>query len=150
MEIQTIMAVNAYRILNSLKTGQMNDETLKTIWDDIKNFRPIAETYDKKISMTVQELQNEEFMGMQARLQTLNQKKSQEGYTITEEDKTESNLLNTYFNNLDIEAKQRFNKLSEEMVGPDFEKIDTQEFLKVIKNSDLKMEAVTALSWLLK
>ena len=150
MEIKMIMAANAYKILKSLKTGEMSDETLMSVWKDINSCQPIALQYEEEFSTAMQELQNAEFAEMQTKLQALNQKKSQKDYVLSEEDKEESLKLNEYFNKIDTEAKKRFSEISQKTFDIEIEKLETKDFLKATKHSDMTMEGATILSWIFK
>ena len=87
---------------------------------------------------------------MQTKLQALNQKKSQKDYVLSEEDKEESLKLNEYFNKIDTEAKKRFSEISQKVFDIEIEKLETKDFLKATKHSDMTMEGATILSWIFK
>ena len=150
MEIKMIMAANAYKILKSLKTEEMSNETLMSVLKDINNCQPIALQYEEKLSTAMQELQNAEFAEMQTKLQVLNQKKSQKDYVLSEEDKEESLKLNEYFNKIDTEKEKRFSEISQKTFDIEIEKLETKDFLKATNNSDMATEWTTTLSWIFK
>ena len=100
MKVQTIKAVNAYKVLKELKVNSMSDDAMLVVWKNMKALRPAAETYDKDVEETRNTLQDDKFKEMQTRLQKAQErdgKVKSEGYVLTAADRKDAGEINIWF-----------------------------------------------------
>jgi predicted transcriptional regulator len=153
MKVQTIKAVNAYKVLKELKVNSMSDDAMLVVWKNMKALRPAAETYDKDVEETRNTLQDDKFKEMQARLQKAQErdgKVKSEGYVLTAVDKKDVDEINTWFADWSSKGEKFLKSLAEKEIGVEVKMIDAAELLKAFKASDKTFEAMAELEWLTK
>lgn len=138
-KIKTIEAVNAYRTLKALKTTSLNEETMMSIWKNMKALRGISETYDKDIEEAQTSLKDDKLEEMQKKLEKCRdlENKAKDGYLYTKEDNDLFVEVNTYFAEYRKKTEDYFKQLSDAEVEVEITEIDDAELLKAIKASEL-------------
>ena len=153
MKVQTIKAVNAYKVLKELKVNSMSDDAMLVVWKNMKALRPAAETYDKDVEETRNTLQDDKFKEMQARLQKAQErdgKVKSEGYVLTAADRKDAGEINTWFADWSSKGEKFLKELAEKEIEVEVKMIDAAELLKAFKASDKTFEAMAELEWLTK
>lgn len=138
-KIKTIEAVNAYRTLKALKTTSLNEETMMSIWKNMKALRGISETYDKDIEEAQTSLKDDKLEEMQKKLEKCRdlENKAKDGYLYTKEDNDLFVEVNTYFAEYRKKTEDYFKQLSDAEVEVEITEIEDTELLKAIKASEL-------------
>lgn len=138
-KIKTIEAVNAYRTLKALKTTSLNEETMMSIWKNMKALRGISETYDKDIEEAQTSLKDDKLEEMQKKLEKCRdlENKAKDGYLYTKEDNDLFVEVNTYFAEYRKKTEDYFKQLSDAEVEVEITEIEDAELLKAIKASEL-------------
>lgn len=138
-KIKTIEAVNAYRTLKALKTTSLNEETMMSIWKNMKALRGISETYDKDIEEAQTSLKDDKLEEMQKKLEKCRdlENKAKDGYLYTKEDNALFVEVNTYFAEYRKKTEDYFKQLSDAEVEVEITEIEDAELLKAIKASEL-------------
>lgn len=138
-KIKTIEAVNAYRTLKALKTTSLNEETMMSIWKNMKALRGISETYDKDIEEAQTSLKGDKLEEMQKKLEKCRdlENKAKDGYLYTKEDNDLFVEVNTYFAEYRKKTEDYFKQLSDAEVEVEITEIEDTELLKAIKASEL-------------
>lgn len=138
-KIKTIEAVNAYRTLKALKTTSLNEETMMSIWKNMKALRGISETYDKDIEEAQTSLKDDKLEEMQKKLEKCRdlENKAKDGYLYTKEDNDLFVEVNTYFAEYRKKTEDYFKQLSDAEVEAEITEIEDTELLKAIKASEL-------------
>ena len=138
-KIKTIEAVNAYKTLKALKTTSLNEETMMSIWKNMKALRGISETYDKDIEEAQTSLKDDKLEEMQKKLEKCRdlENKAKDGYLYTKEDNDLFVEVNTYFAEYRKKTEDYFKQLSDAEVEMEITEIEDTELLKAIKASGL-------------
>lgn len=138
-KIKTIEAVAAYKTLKALKTTSLNEETMMSIWKNMKALRGISETYDKDIEEAQTSLKDDKLEEMQKKLEKCRdlENKAKDGYLYTKEDNDLFVEVNTYFAEYRKKTEDYFKQLSDAEVEVEITEIEDTELLKAIKASEL-------------
>lgn len=138
-KIKTIEAVAAYKTLKALKTTSLNEETMMSIWKNMKALRGISETYDKDIEEAQTSLKDDKLEEMQKKLEKCRdlENKAKDGYLYTKEDNALFVEVNTYFAEYRKKTEDYFKQLSDAEVEVEITEIEDAELLKAIKASEL-------------
>lgn len=138
-KIKTIEAVSAYKTLKALKTTSLNEETMMSIWKNMKALRGISETYDKDIEEAQTSLKDDKLEEMQKKLEKCRdlENKAKDGYLYTKEDNDLFVEVNTYFAEYRKKTEDYFKQLSDAEVEVEITEIEDAELLKAIKASEL-------------
>ena len=139
--IKTIEAVNAYKTLKGFKTSSLSEETMLTVWKNMKALRSIADTYDKDVEEAQESLKDDKFEEMQRKLQEcqqLEQKHADEGYEYTKDDSAKFAEVNEYFFNQKQKTEKYFSDLANAEVEVAIEAVDEKELFKAAKDCGLK------------
>lgn len=153
MKIQTIKAVNAYKNLKDIKVSSMSDESMLSVWKNIKVLRPVSDEYDKSVEETRTTLMDDDFKKMQIRLQKVQdreRKVKSEGYVMTDADRKEIMDINAWFSEWNKKGEKYLMDLADKEIDVKAEKVEAGELLKAFKKSDKTFEAMTELEWLTK
>jgi hypothetical protein len=153
MKIQTIKAVNAYKNLKDIKVSSMSDESMLSVWKNIKVLRPVSDEYDKSVEETRTTLMDDDFKKMQIRLQKVQdreRKVKSEGYVMTDADRKEIMDINAWFSEWNKKGEKYLKDLADKEIDVKAEKVEAGELLKAFKKSDKTFEAMTELEWLTK
>ncbi|MCH4099126.1 MAG: hypothetical protein LKF06_00635 [Prevotella sp.] len=153
MKIQTIKAVNAYKNLKDIKVSSMSDESMLSVWKNIKVLRPVSDEYDKSVEETRTTLMDDDFKKMQVRLQKAQEKEGKvksEGYVMTDADRKEIMDINAWFSEWNKKGEKYLMDLADKEIDVKAEKVEAGELLKAFKKSDKTFEAMTELEWLTK
>lgn len=140
-KIKTIEAVNAYKTLKGFKTSSLSEETMLTVWKNMKALRSIADTYDKDVEEAQESLKDDKFEEMQRKLQEcqqLEQKHADEGYEYTKDDSAKFAEVNEYFFNQKQKTEKYFSDLANAEVEVSIEAVDEKELFKAAKDCGLK------------
>lgn len=151
-KIKTIEAVNAYRTLKALKTTSLNEETMMSIWKNMKALRGISETYDKDIEEAQTSLKDDKLEEMQKKLEKCRdlENKAKDGYLYTKEDNDLFVEVNTYFAEYRKKTEDYFKQLSDAEVEVEIIEIEDAELLKAIKASELSFSDMETLGVICK
>jgi hypothetical protein len=153
MKISTIKAVNAYKTLKDIKVSSMSDESMLSVWKNIKVLRPVSDEYDKSVEETRTTLMDDDFKKMQIRLQKVQdreRKVKSEGYVMTDADRKEIMDINAWFSEWNKKGEKYLKDLADKEIDVKAEKVEAGELLKAFKKSDKTFEAMTELEWLTK
>lgn len=151
-KIKTIEAVNAYRTLKALKTTSLNEETMMSIWKNMKALRGISETYDKDIEEAQTSLKDDKLEEMQKKLEKCRdlENKAKDGYLYTKEDNDLFVEVNTFFAEYRKKTEDYFKQLSDAEVEVEIIEIEDAELLKAIKASELSFSDMETLGVICK
>lgn len=152
MKIKTINASESYETLKDLKLSTIDENIMFDIWKDIKELRPIHETYKADIESLKQTLQDEKYDMMVARLSKARERenKVKNGeYSLTIEDKQDVIEINQYFEDFNKKGEAFFKELGEKEVEIDAHTIKEDEMLKILKLNDKDFNLMEKLAWVL-
>lgn len=152
MKISTIKVVNAYKTLKDIKVSSMSDESMLSVWKNIKVLRPVSDEYDKSVTETRNTLMDDDFKKMQGRLQKAQEKeqKVKSGYVMTDADRKETMDINAWFSDWNKKGEKYLGALANKEVDIKIEKVTAEELLKAFKKGDKTFEAISELQWMTK
>ena len=151
MKIKTIQAVNAYNILKDFKVSNLNEDSIVSLWSDLKLFRPIAEEYNKTVEDTKKTLQDDKYNEMLQRVRIAQERESKvksEGYVITEDDIKDTKEINEYFAEFNKKGNEYFKSLEDTEVDLDIKTISNEELIKVMKETNNGFETMLKLDFI--
>ena len=153
MKVETIKVVNAYKALKEMKVSDMSDDEMMAVWDNLKSFRKISDTYDKDVSDRNTSLIDDKVKEMSERrnkaLQLENDEKAGK-YKRTSKDIQEVQELNMYFNSFNAKYNKAMKDLADQKIEVKVSEIDSKEFIKAFKQSGKTMGEIMDLEWLTK
>ena len=153
MKVETIKVVNAYKALKEMKVSDMSDDEMVAVWDNLKSFRKISDTYDKDVSDRNTSLIDDKVKEMSERrnkaLQLENDEKAGK-YKRTSKDIQEVQELNMYFNSFNAKYNKAMKDLADQKIEVKVSEIDSKEFIKAFKQSGKTMGEIMDLEWLTK
>ena len=151
MKIKTIQAVNAYNILKDFKVSNLNEDSIISLWSDLKLFRPIAEEYNKTVEDTKKTLQDDKYNEMLQRVRAAQERESKvksEGYVMTEDDIKDTKEINEYFAEFNKKGNEYFNSLKDAEIDLDIKTISNEELIKVMKDTNNGFETMLKLDFI--
>ena len=151
MKIKTIQAVNAYNIIKDLKVSNLNEDSIVSLWSDLKLFRPIAEEYNKTVEDTKKTLQDDKYNEMLQRVKIAQERESKvntEGYVMTEDDIKDTKEINEYFAEFNKKGNEYFKSLEDTEVDLDIKTISNEELIKVMKETNNGFETMLKLDFI--
>ena len=151
MKIKTIQAVNAYNIIKDLKVSNLNEDSIVSLWSDLKLFRPIAEEYNKTVEDTKKTLQDDKYNEMLQRVRIAQERESKvksEGYVITEDDIKDTKEINEYFAEFNKKGNEYFKSLEDAEIDLDIKTISNEELIKVMKDTNNGFETMLKLDFI--
>ena len=153
MKVETIKVVNAYKALKEMKVSDMSEDEMMAVWDNLKSFRKISDTYDKDVSDRNTSLIDDKVKEMSERrnkaLQLENDEKAGK-YKRTAKDIQEVQELNMYFNSFNSKYNKVMKDLADQKIEVKVSEIDSKEFIKAFKQSGKTMGEIMDLEWLTK
>jgi len=151
MEIKTINAVEAYKILKSLKVNSLSDESAINVWRTVKLLRPIAEEYNKERDEVIETLKDDKFNDMQERLAKAQERdvKVKNGeYTLTKKDIKDIREVNEYYASFNSKLSKYFGEINNKLVDININKIPGEELIKVIKDEGKTFQDIETIDFL--
>ena len=153
MKVETIKVVNAYKALKEMKVSDMSDDEMMAVWDNLKSFRKISDTYDKDVSDRNTSLIDDKVKEMSERRNKALQLENDENagkYKRTSKDIQEVQELNMYFNSFNAKYNKAMKDLADQKIEVKVSEIDSKEFIKAFKQSGKTMGEIMDLEWLTK
>ena len=151
MKIKTIQAVNAYNILKDFKVSNLNEDSIVSLWSDLKLFRPIAEEYNKTVEDTKKTLQDDTYNEMLQRVKVAQDRENKaktEGYVMTEDDIKDTKEINEYFAEFNKKGNEYFKNLEDAEIDLDIKTISNEELIKVMKDTNNGFETMLKLDFI--
>ena len=151
MKIKTIQAVNAYNILKDFKVSNLNEDSIISLWSDLKLFRPITEEYNKTVEDTKKTLQDDKYNEMLQRVKVAQDRENKvktEGYVITEGDIEDTKEINDYFAEFNKKGNEYFKSLEDAEIDLDIKTISNEELIKVMKETNNGFETMLKLDFI--
>ena len=151
MKIKTIQAVNAYNILKDFKVSNLNEDSIISLWSDLKLFRPIADEYNKTVEDTKKTLQDDKYNEMVQRVKVAQERESKvntEGYVMTEDDIKDTKEINEYFAEFNKKGNEYFKSLEDTEIDLDIKTISNEELIKVMKETNNGFETMLKLDFI--
>lgn len=138
MKIQTIQAVNAYRMLKELKLSDTKEAIMISIWKNMKTLRPYSESYDKDSKECEETLNDSEHEDMRKRAQSMTEKKRKADkgiYSLTIEDMEEVDSLNEYFKTYSEKGRSYFQEMEKKEIDVELDTIPAKDMLHILQGS---------------
>lgn len=152
-KIKTIKAVNAYKVLKSLKVKDLNEELCLNIWKNMKALRPINETYEKDVKDIADSLKSDEDEKWEERKQKageLELKVKNGVIKYTMDDIDELVAIGKHNNELEKKHIPRLTELNDAEVEVDIKPIKEADFIKAIKLNDQSIGVMDELDFLIE
>lgn len=151
--MKTIDVVNTYNTLKGVKMTMLSEETLVSMWKNLKVMRPITEEYEKDVKAAKDSLEDDEYKKMSERLRVAverEQKVKNGEYTLTSEEEQDVRELNTWFANYQAKGEKYFKDIAEAEVEVEISKLPEDEILKAFKENGKTFEDMENIMWILK
>lgn len=153
MKIKTIEAAKAYKAIKEMKITSMSDDTMVSVWNNLKALRPISEEYDKDVEDARKSLEDDKYNEMNQRLQKAVERENQikEGkHVMTAGEKKDVEEINKWFMDFQTRGKKFFDGIAEKEVEVEIARLPAGEILKVLKENGKTFDVMESLSWMVE
>lgn len=129
-------AIELYKVLNGCKLTGMSSSSKMTVLNNLRNLRPVSETYESDIKEAIEKLKPEGFDDLMKKVRGHNDSVNTGGKSImsTEELNEASSTINSY----NKEVNDFVEKILDEDADIELDKLDTPNLEKLLDANDIE------------